>query len=52
MLILAIDPRMSYENIFDFNGAAFTKVPELMRVEIGSKSMMMVLGKPKRCKML
>jgi hypothetical protein len=36
-LNLAISPRMSHRNIFDFNGAMFIEIPELMRVEIGSQ---------------
>jgi hypothetical protein len=50
-LNLAIGPQMSHQNIFDFNGAAFTEILELMHVEIDLKSVMMVLGKPKRYKM-
>jgi hypothetical protein len=38
MLNLAIGPRMSHWNIFDFNGTVFTEIQELMRVEIGSQN--------------
>jgi hypothetical protein len=37
-------------NIFDFNGVAFTEIPKLMRVEIGSQICDDGVGKPKRCK--
>jgi hypothetical protein len=37
MLNLAVGPQMSHRYIFDFNGAAFTEILELMRVEIGSQ---------------
>jgi hypothetical protein len=36
-LYLAVGPWMSHRNIFDLNRAAFTEIPKLMRVEIGSQ---------------
>jgi hypothetical protein len=42
---------MSHRYIFEFNGTALTEVPELSEWKLDSKSVIMVLGKPKWCKM-
>jgi hypothetical protein len=37
MLSLAVGPRVSHLNILDLYGIAFTELPKLMQVEIGSQ---------------
>jgi hypothetical protein len=46
-LYLAIGPRMSHRNIFDFNGASFKKIPNLIRVKIGFQICDNCVGKAK-----